>query len=264
MAAPAVELPRKVVRRETRFPAHMAPEAKDRFAREIYAVHNRIFEGVPFDRFLTHVVDPPAQQTAIQVFYDENGRLVGYCAFHRYARKVQGQPTIVLRAEAGLLPEYRGRAVAHWFGMLGALREKIRHPFTRVVYFGTLVHPSSYRFFCKYFPQVYPRHDTETPAEIASLAEQVADSFQDPPVDPDNPLVRDVGWVTIQTLESPGFISAAGLEDARFFEARNPGYSQGHGLVVIVPVTMGNVGRAIAGRLREVVIGWARRHHIPL
>ncbi|PRY71402.1 hypothetical protein [Marivita geojedonensis] len=230
-----------------------------RFARELYAVHSQIFSGVSFERFVSHVLEPTAECTKIQVYRDFAGKLVGYCAFHRFAREFDGRRTIVLRAEAGLLPKYRGKAIAHWFGMLGALKEKLRHPFLHVIYFGTLVHPSSYRFFCKYFPDVFPRHGAEALPTTFRTAIELAESFGDPTVDPRDPLIREVGWITKNTLEHPALISDDALYDIHYFETRNPGYSKGHGLVVMVPVTFSNVGQAIITRVTEAILGWIRR-----
>lgn len=243
-----------------------APE-KDGLTERLYAVHSAIFSGVSRDRFVTHVIDPPAARTVIQTYAGEGGGLVGYCAFHRYYRTIRGRRTAVLRIEAGLLPEYRGRAAAHWFGMLNALGEKLRHPFTPMVYFGTLVHPSSYRFFCKYFPRIYPRREGVTSADTTSLALEVAETFNDPPVRAENPLVRAVGWVTIEKTHGAGLHRPQRpwrQPDVLFFKEVNPGYHAGHGLVVLVPVTFANVGTAILRRLREVVRGWRTRRHIPI
>ena len=256
-------LPERVVRK-TLFPANMAKSERKQFARELYAVHSRIFSGVSLKDFTSHVVEPQAELTAIQVFFDQSGQLVGYCAFHRFTRELERRRVVVLRAEAGLLPQYRGRAFAHWFGMLGALREKLRHPFARVFYFGTLVHPSSYRFFCKYFPTVFPRRDNERSVAMRELAIALADSFEASPVDAHTPLVRDVGWVTRETLEHPALISEQGQADVHYFETTNPGYVEGHGLVVLVPVTFSNVGYAILKRFSEIILGMARRRHFPL
>ncbi|WP_316653043.1 hypothetical protein [Ovoidimarina sediminis] len=234
------------------------------FSRDLYAVHCQIFSGVSFKSFSSHVLQPPAEHTQIQIYRDGTGDLIGYCAFHRFVRDLDGDRVIVLRAEAGLLPQYRGKAIAHWFGMLGALREKLRHPFTRVIYLCTLVHPSSYRFFCKYFPTVFPRRGKEMSPEANEIAVALAESFEDPAVDPSKPLVRDVGWVTKKTLEHPAFLSDEGINDVHYFELLNPDYRRGHGLVVLVPVTIGNVGQAILKRTSETLSGWIRRRPSPL
>lgn len=255
---------RRPVFRETVVPAEMTDEEKKRCARDLYTVHSKIFSGVSFERFTSHVIEPPAEHTEIQVYRGASGELVGYCAFHRFSREIGGRPLKVLRAEAGLLPEYRGRAIAHWFGMQGALREKLRHPFRRVIYFGTLVHPSSYRFFCKYFPRVFPHHNRKMSSTSHGVAVSLAESFDNPAVDPDNPLVRDVGWVTKKTLEHPALVSAQGLDDVEHFRNLNPGYARGHGLVVLVPVTIRNVGQAILTRIWETFVGWLRRRPAPL
>lgn len=245
-------------------PSTLSDLERARFARELYAVHSRIFAGSTLESFVDHVIDCPAEHTAIEIYRDECDTLIGYCALHRFARVIEGRPITVLRAEAGLLPEFRGLGLAHWFGMTGALREKLRHPLSRVVYFGTLVHPSSYRFFCKYFPTVFPRRGLDMPTAYRALALALADTFDDPAVDAADPLVRDVGWITTETLEHPAFGSKRAVEDTRFFEASNPGYKVGHGLVVLVPVTFNNVGTAVLRRIREMVVGRFAWNRAPL
>ena len=170
---------------------------------------------------------------------------------HRYRRQVDGRNAIVLRAEAGLVPEFRGRGATYGFGILRALIEKLRHPFTPVYYLGTLVHTSSYHLFCKYFPRVYPHPDIETPADIQEISRQLIESFPDPAVLPDDPFVRDVGWVTIETPQEKHLNVQVDPPDVQFFKFRNPGFSRGHGLVVLVPITLHNLAGALLSRLHE-------------
>ena len=206
------------------------------------------------------MVDAPAESTAIQLYLASDGQIIGYCAFHRYRRRVQGRSAIVLRAEAGLMPEYRGRGATFGFGIIRAAAEKLRHPFTPIYYLGTLVHTSSYHLFCKYFPQVFPDPARETQNDMREIARELIDSFPDPPVSEADPFVRRVGWVTIESPREKALNRRHDRRDVEFFKARNPGYTEGNGLVVVVPITVGNVSAALLSRLHEVVlIAFGRR-----
>lgn len=241
----------KVTGRRIVIPGRLSVSGRSDLSRQLYDVHRQIFSGVSPEEFRRHVVDSPAEVTRTQLYLAGDGRIVGYCACHCFRRKAQGRDVIVLRAEAGLLPEYRGRRAAYGFGMICAAVEKIRHPFTPIYYLGTLVHPSSYHLFCKYFARIFPHPVRKTPARIRDIASELINSFPDPPVSASDPFVRDVGWVTIET---PQERTLNGRADVQFFKARNPGYTKGHGLVVVVPITAGNLITALVSRLSERVL----------
>ncbi|WP_234990331.1 hypothetical protein [Roseivivax lentus] len=232
-------------------PAALSEDERDAFARRLYHVHAQVFAGLTAQEFREHVITPPAETTRIQIYETPEGQILGYCGIHRYRRRVRGRDAIVLRAEAGLLPEYRGRGVTYGFGMIRAAVEKLRHPFTPVYYLGTLVHASSYHLFCKYFPRLFPRPDAANPAEMQEVARELIESFSDPPVTPSDPFIRDVGWVTIETPQETRLNARDDRPDVAFFKKRNPGYGLGHGLVVVVPMTFGNLADALRLRAAE-------------
>ena len=250
----AAEVAPRISGRQIILPARLSEPGRDALSHQLYEVHRKIFAGVSAEEFRRHVVDAPAEVTAIQLYLAGDGQIIGYCAYHRFRRKVQGRSTIVLRAEAGLLPEYRGRGAAYGFGIIRAVAEKIRHPFTPIYYLGTLVHASSYHLFCKYFSQVFPHPVHETPAGIREITRELIDGFPDPPVSESDPFVRDVGWVTIETPQERELNRRGDRVDVQYFKARNPGYAKGHGLVVVVPITVSNLVAALLSRLRELAL----------
>jgi len=209
--------------------------------------------------FRAHVLEPAARRNVVQLYFGPAGDLAGYCALHRFSRVLKGRECFVIRGEAGLRRDYRGRGTTYWFGMLFALRQKLRHPLTPVYYLGTLVHASSYHLFCKYFRRVYPAHDCPMPADLRELALELADSFDAPAVDPADPLVRDVGWITIETPQEARLSARTDLADVPFYRARNPGYVSGHGLVVLVPLDLRNLGGALVTYLGEALRNLIRR-----
>lgn len=240
-------------------PAQLSYAERHALSRRLYSVHQKIFSGVSAEEFHRHVIEPPAEATSIQLYCAADQSVIGYCAVHRYRRQVHERSAIVLRAEAGLAPKYRGRGATYGFGIFRALIEKLNHPFTPVYYLGTLVHMSSYHLFCKYFPRVYPHPDLETPTHIQETARQLIESFPDPAVQPADPFVRNVGWITIETPQEKYLNEQVDPPDIQFFKSRNPGFSRGHGLVVLIPITLRNLTRALLSRLYEralITFGW--------
>ena len=99
----------------------------------------------------------------------EAGGIVGYCAVHLFERELDGSVVGVIRAEAGLLPGYRGTSATLWFGGSEALRYKGLHPLRMTVLFATPVHPSSYHMLSKYLWRSYPYPGRKTPAWVQRL-----------------------------------------------------------------------------------------------
>ncbi|MFC6639301.1 hypothetical protein [Sulfitobacter sediminilitoris] len=195
-----------IAKRSTVDPAKMSTAERAELMSQLYALNQKIFAGVSPQDFENHVLDASADSTLIQLFFAADGQFVGYCAAHRFWRQVLGRHVIVLRAEAGLLSEYRGHGATYRFRMIRSVAEKLRHPFTPIYYVGTLVHASSYDLACQNFPQVYPHPDRETPEVIQEVAREVINSFPAPPVSEADPFVRDVGWTTIEVRQenAPG------------------------------------------------------------
>ncbi|NNK77286.1 MAG: hypothetical protein HKP40_01105 [Litoreibacter sp.] len=245
------EIAPKIVSTRVIVPENISAPERVALSRQIYEVHRKIFSGTSAEEFHLHVLEPAAEATVIQLYLTSDCDIVGYCAFHRYWRRLKGRNVIVLRAEAALMPQYRGRGTTFGFGMIRAFVEKLRHPFTPVYYLGTLVHASSYHLFCKYFGQVFPSPDFEAPIEVQDQARALIDSFPDPAVTGADPFIREVGWVTIETEQERELNKRGNQRDVQFYLERNPGYLKGHGLVVFVPITVVNIAVALLSRLLE-------------
>jgi hypothetical protein len=233
----------RIARSEVVVPKSLSPEERGKLTDALYEVHRQIFDGVERESFAKYVVESKAEHTWIQVHKNEAGEIVGYFALHVFEKELGGVPTSVLRAEAGSLRAYRGgNANARW-GLTMGLRYLLRNPGRRAFYLGSLVHPSSYSLFAKYFGEVWPRREAVVPPELLAFMDELATGFGLEKVDLANPLVRHVGWRTRETemeMEREYWLHCD-KPAARFFVEANPGYVEGHGLVTVVPITMSNV-----------------------
>jgi CRP-like cAMP-binding protein len=226
---------------EVILPHSLSAEARRQLIDSLYAVHRRIFDGVSRESFARYVVESKAEHTWLLLHKNEAGEVVGYFALHLFEKQLGDEPLAVFRAEAGLLREYRGGNVNARFWMQRVARYVLRHPGRRVFYMGSLVHPSSYWLFARHCGEVWPRRDQETPPELLAFMDTLATEFGLEKVHAARPLVRKVGWRTRETEVERDYWAHCEKPEVRYFLEANPGYGEGHGLVTLVPITLGNL-----------------------
>jgi len=249
----------------------MSPEQREALARELYSVHEQIFTGLDFEGFRHYVIDRPSWRTWVYVRHNPAGKLVGYTAIHAFLRTLQGKSATIIRMEAGTLREARGRDVTMVYGLLRLMRIWTRYPLRRVYMFAALTHPSSYTFLSRYVPGIWPHADRHpVPSKVMAQMEELAEAFHLDRVHADNPLVRHVNWVTIESDEERARWQNSSRTDTRFYLTQNPGYGEGHGLVTLLPLTMTALSRAQARiltlratRLVRLALGRDQRKRAP-
>jgi len=241
----------RIANTEVIIPKSLSLDARKQLTDALYAVHQQIFDGVERESFAKYVVESKAEQTWIQVHKNEAGDIVGYFAMHVFEKPLNGVTTAVFRAEAGSLRAYRGANTNTRFGFSLVLKYLMRHPGRPTYYMGSLVHPSSYSLLAKYCDEVWPRREQPVPPELLAFMDGLATEFGLPRVDAAAPLLRQVGWRTRESEVEQDYWRQCDKPAARFFMESNPGYVDGHGLVTLVPATVGNilsVLRVLGGR----------------
>ena len=231
------------------------PEAdRNALADELYEVQAEVFAGVDHKRFVTYVIESPSDSNLIEVYRVE-GRAVGYFALHRFDQDVGGRPTSIFRGEAGVRRAFRGRTPFARLFLRRALPWIIAHRGREHFFLGSLVHPSSYHGIARYARTVWPNPSVETPPELQQLLCDLGDRFGLERVDPDNPLIRAVGWRTRDTDVEALYWQQCSKPTAKFFVDQNPGYGEGHGMLTLVPLALSNVlpgaGSLLWGRARR-------------
>lgn len=241
----------------------MLPDEREALARQLYGVHAQIFSGLDFEGFRSYVVERPSWHTWIYIRHDPDNRLVGYTALHEFRLTLKRKPCTVMRIEAGTLPSARGRDLTMLYGLVRLLRIWLQHPMQRFCIFAALTHPSSYTFLARYAPVIFPHTSVEeVPPSVMGQMEELAEGFGLERVNEENPLLRRVDWVTLETESDRQRWQTSKRPDTRFYIANNPGYPQGTGLVTLIPVTgpillrsMARFVMARAGRLTRLAFG---------
>jgi CRP-like cAMP-binding protein len=236
----------QIARSEVVVPSKLDPAAREAFIDALYKVHCEVFDGVTRDAFAKYVVESQAEQTWINVHRNHAGEIVGYFALHIFERELGGQSSAIFRAEAGTMRSYRGGNTNTRFGLKLVLPYLLRHPGRRIYYLGSLVHPSSYCLFAKLFDVIWPSARHPPPPAVLAFMDALANSFGLERVTADNPLTRQVHWITRDSEAERNYWRNCNKPAARFFIEANPGYGEGDGLVTLVKVDTHNLWHLIS------------------
>ncbi|OHX10391.1 hypothetical protein BI347_21635 [Chromobacterium sphagni] len=220
---------------------------------DLYRVHCDIFDGVSKTDFSDYVVNSKARRTNILIHKNADGQPVGYCAIHFFEQELDGRDATVIRMEAGLMRAYRGRNRNAPFVCRQVLGYRLSHPGRRIYYLGALVHPSSYMLLERYASRIWPNAGARQGGEYGRVIGQLARLFGLQPVNPAVPGVVHVGWQTRDNERDRHSWLQSPSRAAQFYIRQNPGYLDGHGLLTLVPVTLGCMlhagGRLLVHRL---------------
>ena len=236
----------KIARSDIVVPNKLDPAARQGFIDALYKVHCEVFDGVTRDSFAKYVVESQAEQTWINVHRNHAGEIVGYFALHIFERELAGKASAIFRAEAGTMRAYRGGNTNTRFGLELGLPYLLRYPGRRVYYLGSLVHPSSYCLFAKLFDVIWPSTRHPPPPAVLAFMDELANSFGLERVTSDNPLTRQVHWITRDSEVERHYWRHCDKPAARFFIEANPGYGEGDGLVTLVRVDAHNLWHMIS------------------
>lgn len=227
-------------------PGALDADEQEALIDELYAVQQEIFDGVSREAFACYVVRSTAERTRIQVFR-AGGRAVGYAALHVFDCEVAGRPGAAVRCEVGLEREYRGGSRFGWFFAREAARLLLSSRGRPIYGLSCATSPATYRILERGTREVWPHWSKPTPPALAASMAQLATRFELRPVEPSRPGVYHVGW---KTRETPGEVASwHGCEHpaSRFYLERNPGYAQGHGLLLLVPMRPVDLLHSMAG-----------------
>lgn len=237
-------------------PSSLKEVEKRRFLKKLYYnVHIQIFDGIDEKKFAEYVVNSKAIRNRINVFKDDKGEPVGYHAIHVFEKQFHGSILFaVFRAESGLFREYRKKSSTLPFFLKEAFRYKLLHPFRKMYFLGTFVHPAIYYLAAKYSHEIYPNRNSETPSDILQFMCALAEDFGVSVVHENNPLVRKVGWKVRDSREDFEYWLHSDKPDVKFFIKNNPGYPDGHGLLTLAPLTAMNLLLLFSSYIKEMTL----------
>ncbi len=148
---------------------------------------------------------------------------------------------------AAMDPSLRGRNLNQWAVFRFWLRLRARHPTAAIYWFFDTFSYKSYLTMTHTFRVGWPRHDQPMPAAEARLVDEVMRREHPAIWRPERGILA---WETRRLREGVADIAPGDLADPdiAFFARTNPEHARGHTLVVLAPLTVGNVVGAIVDR----------------
>jgi len=220
-------------------------------ARTLYEPHREVFERVQLDDFLDFLSLPDTTRSRVQGVFLPDGRAVGYTAVHFYELEFRDRPCVVVRMDSAFTPRFWGKTSQQAAFLAQELaRYRLARPGWDMYGLSFVVHPRSYKFLTRFMPDFHPNWTEQTPDDLQAFMISLAERFDFPAVEGARPLVRDVGWVAHDSAQERVWWARTDDPAARFYASYNPGYADGHGLILFCNFSAAGVASGI-GRLAQ-------------
>lgn len=230
---------------------------------ELFRFSSEVFDCKSRRSFERMVSAAALRDVRLLILRDGRGKMCGYNLVRRVEARVNGQSVDLFRAVAAMAPAYRRSSSTLGFGLSTAFAHKLKNPLRATYYVGLLVHPSAYYLFAKHAHEIWPWYGRETPPEKYALLRQLAAACGVEIEDDEQPYVAYDGAPTRETETESEHWRRHPRPEVQLFMRLNPRYSDGYGLVTLIPLTWVNLGiatlRSMVGRLRRRLRGASQR-----
>jgi len=208
-------------------------------------IHQQIFSNADYQIYKKQIIETRADNITLHIYKNKQGKDVGFCILYRYIIREGKHSIIVFRSDAGLITKYRHKLSTLSIGLLYVLKYKLFHPLKKMIYCESFVHPSSYHLLHKYYPIVYPSPNRDTPENIKELRKTLRHYFNLKPALCGSDLCAFSGWITIDADQELMEKKKLQYSDVEFFHENNPKFSEGDGLIVLIPVKISYIIKSL-------------------
>lgn len=233
------------------YPKKMSLPARHVLSSRLYDIHSRIFDGVEKEQFIRYVIEPATRTTKIYVIQNSALEDVGYLTFQKFEAKVDGRSRFIYRTEVGMLPAYRGNNTAIKILPWEITKAYIKSGFRKSYFLATPIHPNPYCVIYNHGLSVYPHPNRETPSSILSLMDQLSDALEIDRVGVHSRFEKKVGWIVREDPAKRAQISSRSDIASRFYLSQNPAYFKGNGMMLLVPIHLGQGIALLYGLVRR-------------
>ncbi|WP_437876495.1 hypothetical protein [Sorangium sp. So ce513] len=231
---------------EVRVPREMTPEERQLLEDELHALRREIFEGSGRGRgFAAHVLHAAAEHGALVLQRSAGGRILGYFAMEIVERDVADATIAIVRGELGVPG---GRPADSDVVLRAALERLIRYMLTRpgrpVFCLCSLAHPSSYALLSRFVDVTHTSPFEGRLAGADELISRLASSLHLGAGERGGLLAFEVARRGSEPAGRCDFLHLYENPAVRCFVSAHPGPAEGHGLIALVPLSLGGMMRA--------------------
>ncbi|KYF72680.1 hypothetical protein BE15_35555 [Sorangium cellulosum] len=233
---------------EVRVPREMTPDERHLLDDELQAMRRLIFEGSQRERsFAAHVLHADAEHGALVLQRSAGGRIVGYFAMQIVERELSGGRVAIVRGESGAVGEHpASNDVVLRLALERLIRYMLARPGRPVYCLCSLAHPSSYALLSRFVDVTHTSPAESSPAGADEHMSALAASFDRESGAQGGLLAFEVARRESAPSGSCDFLHLYENPAVRCFVSAHPGPAEGHGLIALVPLSLGGMMRAAA------------------
>lgn len=234
---------------------------KDQLTDRLYAIHEQIFSGVSKEDFRKYVIEPDSRFTRIRLYTDPQGNDAGYLSFQVFEASRKRRDPLVIRTEVGFLPNYRRYNITLPTLVRSALAFQLSTLMRKGYFVATPVHPTPYRLGLAQLPEVWPHPEKPMPEKIRNVIGSLKAALDLHQVENGGEFSCQVGWKVKESQILKDRIQSRKDPVTRFYLSQNPDYSEGNGMLMVVPLTFKTYYSGLLGLVKKRInrrVSWRK------
>ena len=232
-------------------PIQLTEKEKHELTDRLYKIHEEIFHGVSKAAFRKYVIEPDSKLTKIRIYRDVGGNDAGYLSFQVFETGPRRMDPFVVRTEVGFLPQYRRYNLTLPTLIRSAIAFQLKQLGRKGYFLATPVHPTPYRIGINQLPEVWPHPERETPQHIRETLGTLREALGIRPVPGGGEFACQVGWQVRESQILKDRIMRRTDPITQFYLRQNPDYSEGNGMLMLVPLTLKTYMSGLGGLFRK-------------
>ncbi len=184
-----------------------------------------------------------AKRDRLAVFMNaDQTELAGISTYDVVHERFDGRPAVMIfSGNTWVHPDWRGKNLTTWFGLITFFRVRFRYLFTPIYLFFGSSNYKSYLFLARNLRTYWPRRDRPTPDWESGYIQHLARRVYDAEIDPETLVWQSGAGRAFKQADTEAGKRAETDPDVRFYVETNPGYVQGERLMCLAPMSLTNI-----------------------
>ena len=202
---------------------------REKLTDDLLVLCKGIFGNLTHKDVLHYITESGAEQTYLMKYLNNQDEFVGFFALHLFKKRVQNKDTLVFRAQAGLLHNYRRSKANMYFSLFKVIKYRLKYPFKPIYCFITTLSPSMYCVLAERLSIIYPKIDQKISSKKKLSINELMKQFSFDKDPNGNQWVSPVGLTSVASHDELDYWSCSDNPYIKYYLELNPDFQKGNG-----------------------------------